>query len=136
MRRSKRFIIIALVATVVLVGSIAGVVLAQTDNPTGSGNVTQPKTLLARVAEKLGINQTTLENAFTEAQKEMQTQALKNRLQSLVGQGKITQKQADDYLTWWEARPNMPPGFGFKGRMALRGWGRMCPPGNWTIPQK
>jgi len=138
MRRSKKFIIIAVVAALVVVGSIAGVALAQTGNQTGSGNVTQPKTLLARVAETLSINQTKLEDAFAQAQSEMRTEALQNRLQSLVSQGKITQPQADDYLNWWEAKPDVPAGFGFKGRGGLRGWGGLglCPPGNWTMPQK
>ena len=134
MWRKKKFIIIAVVAALVVVGSIAGVVLAQT----GDVNVSQPKTLLARVAEKLGIDQQKLEDAFAQAQSEMRTEALQNRLQSLVSQGKITQPQADDYLNWWEAKPDVPAGFGFQGRGGLRGWGGLglCPPGNWTMPQK
>jgi len=82
-----------------LVGTIGGVALAQTEN----GDDSQPKTLLARVAEKLGINQQELEDAFTEAQSEMRDEALDSRLQSLVDQGKMTQAEADQYKAWLQA---------------------------------
>jgi len=119
MWRSKRFIIIGLLATVLLVGGIGVVVLAQTEN----GDDSQPKTLLARVAEKLGINQQELEDAFAEARSEMRDEALENRLQNLVEQGKITQEEADQYKAWLEARPDMEP-----FRQQLREW-RQARPG-------
>ena len=60
MWRRKKIIIIGLLATVLLVGSAGGVTFAQTEN----GDDSQPKTLLERVAEKLGIGQLELEDAF------------------------------------------------------------------------
>ena len=66
MWRSKKFIIIALLVAVVLVGSITGVVLAQTEDEGDS----QSKTLLSRVADILGIDQQTLEDAFAQAQEQ------------------------------------------------------------------
>jgi len=124
MWRRKKFIVVALLAAVVLVGSIGGVVLAQTEN----GDDSQPKTLLARVAEKLGINQQKLEDAFAEAQSEMWDEALDSRLQYLVDQGKITQDEADQYKEWWQSRPDVPIRFGFRGRGGLRVWGGLCAP--------
>jgi hypothetical protein len=160
MWRSKKFIIIAvLVATVVLAGSTAGVVLARAgsggDSQTGvtpaSDNVSQSKTLLARVAAILGIDQQKVEDAFTQARTEMRDEALDNYLNNLVAQGKITQAQADQYKAWVKsrpdmsqyqqqlkdwlgARPNIPElspgvgGRGFRGGMGLGGgryfWGR------------
>ena len=99
MWRSKKFIIVAVLAAVVLVGSTAGVVLAQT----GSTDTTSGKTLLARVATILGIDQQKVESAFTQAQTEMRDEAL----QKLVNEGKITQEQADKYKAWLQARPDM-----------------------------
>jgi len=137
MRRSKKFIILAVLGTVVLVGSITGVVLAQ------NGDDSQPEArheaLLERVCEiykentGVAIDPQELEDAFAQAQSEMRTEALKSCLQKLVDEGKITQEQADQYLEWWQSRPDVPAGFGFggpgfPGRGGPRGWGRLCPP--------
>lgn len=124
MWRRKKIIIIGLLVIVLLVGSISGVALAQT----GSGSDTQSKTLLARVAEILGIDQQRVEDAFTQARSEMRNEALDNYLNNLVTEGKITQEQSDQYKTWQQARPDVPlPGpfgrFGDEGGM-MRGGGR------------
>jgi hypothetical protein len=103
MWRSKKFIVAVLAATVLLVGGIGGVALAQT----GSTGDSSGKTLLARVAEILGIDQQKVEDAFAQAQTEMQNEALDNYLKNLVDQGKITQEQADQYKAWVQARPDM-----------------------------
>jgi hypothetical protein len=101
MWRSKKFIIIvSVVAALALVGSLTGVALAQ--DTSGSG-----KTLLARVAEILGIDQQKVEDAFAQAQEDMQNEALDNYLKNLVDQGKITQEQANQYKAWVQSRPDM-----------------------------
>ena len=117
MWRSKKFILVALLAAMVLAGSTAGLVLAQEN-----GDDSQPKTLLARVAEKLGINQQELEDAFAEAQSEMRDEALDSRLQNLVDEGKITQDEADQYKAWLQATPDMEP-----FRQQLRDWQQARP---------
>ena len=118
MSRNKKFIIVGALAAVVLAGSIGGVALARAGsyspikasaNQDVSGNATQPKTLLARVAEILGIDQSKLESAVKQAKGEQQLQALKNRLQKLVDAGKITQAQADAYLKWYQSKPDLAP---------------------------
>jgi hypothetical protein len=117
MWRKKKWVIIAAVAgVVILVGSIAGVALAQTENTIhGSAdgvaldqteNTTQSKTLLARVAEILGIDQQTVENAFTQARIDMRNEAQDNYLKKLVDEGKLTQEQAGEYKTWWQSKPD------------------------------
>lgn len=132
MWQRKKFIIIGLLATVLLVGSVGAVAFAQTEN----GDDSQPKTLLARVAEILGIDQQKVEDAFAEAQSEMRAEALDSRLQYLVDQGKITQDEADQYKEWWQARPDTPlptplgrfGSHGFRGGMMWGGghpfWGK------------
>lgn len=102
MWRRKKLVIIGVLAAVLLVGSIGGVALAQTEN----GDDTQPKTLMARVADILGIEQQTLENAFTQARTEMQNEALDNYLNELVNEGTMTQEQADQYKAWWQSKPD------------------------------
>ena len=135
MWRRKKFLLVGLLAAVLLIGSIGGVALAQTEN----GDDNQPKTLLDRVAEILvgkGVNITSeqLKDAFTQAQSDMQTEALQNRLQNLVDQGKITQGEADQYLEWQQSRPDVPVGFGFRSHGGFRGmvgpygWGGRCVP--------
>jgi hypothetical protein len=126
----KKVILIPLIIAVVVAGSITGVVLAQggTDS-NSSGN-----TLMAKVAAILGIDQTKLEDAFTQAQKEMRDETLTNYLNKLVEEGKITQEEADQYQQWWNARPDtlnqLGPGFEFGGRN--RGFGPGC--GMWMAP--
>ena len=116
MKFSKKFILIAILAAVVLVGSIGGIALAQT----GTGGSTG-KTLLARVATILNMEQPKLEAAFAQAQKEMRDEALTNRLNDLVKQGKIDQGQADQYKKWSQSQPNIP-GIGPRGPMGFRGF--------------
>src|SRR3990172_9600404 len=107
MWRKKKVILLALLAALVLI-SIGGVVIAQAAEG-ASGNATQPKTIMARVAEILGIDQQKVEAAFEQAKNEAQADALKNRLQALVDAGKITQAQADAYLKWSQSKPDMAP---------------------------
>ena len=130
---NKKLIIIAVSVAVLLVGSIAGVVLAA-----GNGDDNQSKTqgedLLAKVItiyqQKTGvtIDEATLKDAFTQAGKEMQLEREQARLQDMVTQGKITQDQADQYLKWWQSRPNLPNGFGFGGPGGFPGRGAPCAP--------
>jgi hypothetical protein len=114
-RNKKLVIVTALVAAVLLVGGIGGVVYAQAKNRVddqigvtlASDNASQPKTLLARVAAILGIEQQKVEDAFAQARSETQDEALDNHLKNLVDQGKITQEQADQYKAWVKSKPDM-----------------------------
>ncbi|MDP2920069.1 MAG: hypothetical protein Q8O43_07630 [Dehalococcoidia bacterium] len=130
MRLSKKAIVVAALVALVLVGILAGITLAS-DDATSSG-----KTLLARVAAILGIDQAKVEDAFKQAQKEMQSEALDNFLKNMVAQGRLTQEQADQYKAWQNARPNLPAEFGFggpmgRGRGGFQGKGGF---GHWQVP--
>ena len=132
MRRSKKFVLVTVLATVVLVGSITGVVLAQ--NGDDSQPKAGPEALLGRVCEIYqqntgdDIDPEALKDAFAEARGEMLQEALQNRLQYLVEQGKITQDEADQYLEWQQSRPHVPVKFGFRGRCGDPGQGRLFAP--------
>ena len=139
MWRRKKFIAIVL-ATMLLVGGTVGVVLA-VDNGDEDRSLPEarPEALLDRVCviyqENTGnaIDPQQLNDAFAQAQSEMQAEVMQNRLQNLVEQGEITQEQADQYLEWWQSRPDVPIGFGFRGHGGFRamggphGWGGPCP---------
>ena len=87
MWRSKKFIIIALLAAVVLVGSIGGVVLAQTENGNDSGPRARFGALVDRVCEfynanpdrPCDIDADVLKAAFAEARSEMEAERPEGR---------------------------------------------------------
>ena len=126
MWRSKKLIIVAVLTAMMLTGIIGGVALAA-DNGDDSEPEAKYEALLDRVCEiyqentGVTIDQEALKDAFAQAQSEMQTEALETWLQSLVEEGEITQAQADEYLDWWQAKPDVSFGFGFGGRGGFRG---------------
>ena len=137
MWKKRKWIIIGVIgAVVLLVAGIGGAALAQTNSTSNS----PIKGLMARVAEKLGIDQQKLEDAFAQAQKDMQAEALDARLKDMVANGKITQQQADQYKQWIQSRPaDLPPalgpgpgfGPGMRGPGGFRGF---CGPGKMFLP--
>jgi hypothetical protein len=131
MWRSKKFLIGMVLAGILLFASLGGVALAQTENGDDSQPETKYEALLDRVCEiyqertGVAIDQEALKDAYAQAQSERQTEALKTWLQSLVEEDKITQDEADEYLEWWQAKPDVPIGFGFGGRGEFHGIGGM-----------
>ena len=87
------------------------------------------KAFAARVADILGLDETTVQDAIDQAKAEMQEEALQAKLDRLVENGHMTQEQADEYKTWIESKPEglspkMFGGFGKKHhRFGGRGWG-------------
>ncbi len=140
MWRSKKFLMVVLLAAVLLVGSTAGVVLAQTGNGDDGQPEARDAALLDKVCEiyeqntGVAIDSEALKDAFAQAQDEMRAEAMQNRLQNLVDQGTITQDEADEYLEWWESKPDVPARFGFGGPGGFhgmggpRGWGALNAP--------
>jgi hypothetical protein len=138
MWRSKKFIIVTVLAAVILTGSITGVALAQTGDEDNSPQA-QQEALLDKVCAiyeqntGVAIDQEALRDAFAQVQSEMRTEAMNNYLQKLVEEDKITQEQADQYKAWLESRPDVPilaPGF--SGQGMHRGF---CEPGGFEPPE-
>jgi hypothetical protein len=124
MGNKRKWVIIGVLAAVMILaaGLIGGAAYAATSTPTTTA--TSPgKSLADRVATILGIDQSKVEAAFTQAEKDMQTEALDNQLKSLVSAGKITQAQADQYKTWIQSRPSLPAGAGLDGGNGMPGGG-------------
>jgi len=111
MWRSKKLIIVAVIATVVLVGSIGGVVLA-------NGDENQPKAQFGKFIDKVcdiydenvepDIDRDALQAAIAQAQSEMQAAAMEGRLAKMVKNGVIDETQAEELQEWWESRPDVP----------------------------
>jgi hypothetical protein len=141
--KSKKVVLLAALAIAAITGSVvAGVSLAQS----GNGNDTQANTRYEELLNKVAtiyqqntgvtIDPQQLKTAFTQAQNQMQTEALQTWLQNLVTQGKITQAQADQYLQWWQSWPDTPLlELPREGGMMMGGRGHGCWGGNETIPE-
>jgi hypothetical protein len=100
------------------IGDIAGEVIAAADD---SSSITEDQSqpsdryhvLLDRACaiyeEETGvaIDSEQLRDALDRARGELRDEALETRLQKLVDEGKITQEEADQYLEWWQSRPDI-----------------------------
>ncbi len=118
----KRWLFVTLLVGILAIGISGGAVLALGDGTSGDS---PSKNLVSRVAAILGIEEAQVQDAFDQAAKEMQDEALQQRLDRLVEQGRLTQEQADEYQQWYQSRPeSLSPGFqfhGFGGRGFFRG---------------
>ena len=115
MSRIHKSILAAVLIGLMLVGVMGGVALAQEDEGDQGwrgalrDNVQGWRSaLMTRVAEILNIDQQELEDAFSQAQRELQNEYLESTLQELVSEGTLTQTQADELKAWIEARPDIP----------------------------
>ena len=112
----RRWVVIGLVVGLLAMAVTTGAVLSYTgdgDSPYG--------TFASRVAAILGVDQAQVQDALDQAAREIQDEAIQNKLNRLVESGRLTQEQADEYLEWYLARPES----GLHGRFlpGLRGWG-------------
>jgi hypothetical protein len=145
MWRSKKFIVIAVLAAVVLVGSIGGVVLAA-DNEDTDPCKAHFDTMLDKVCEIYNANTDTdidreaLKDAFIQARSEMlpedmprfrqmDPEAMQGHLQELFDQGRITQEQFDGMKARFESMPDDAPfRSGFRGMGRPHGFPGSCAP--------
>jgi hypothetical protein len=119
------------------IGDIAGGLVAAADNSSSNTeDQSQPadrqQAILDRACaiyeEEMGVvvESEQLKGALDQARSEMKEEALENRLQNLVDEGKITQEEADQYLVWWRSRPDIElplPGLGGRGPGGGMMWG-------------
>jgi len=123
--------------SIVLIGGIAGgVMVAADDSSSNADQGNQPcdryQALLERACaiyeEKTGvpINSEQLKDALDQARSELKEEALEGWLQNLVEDGRLTQEEADNYLEWWQSRPDIEvplPGLGRAGPGGGMMWG-------------
>jgi hypothetical protein len=140
MWKRKWFIPVVVVSVLLIGGIVGGIVVAGSDSSSNTEDQSQTtdryQALLDRACviyeEKTGvaIDSAQLKDALDQAQSEIQEGALENWLQDLVDEGKMTQEEADQYLEWWQSRPDIEvplPGLGGPGpgggMMQARGFG-------------
>ena len=130
--RKRYWLTGTIVAAVMVLGIMGGVAMAQeTSDEDGDS---EKRSFAARVADILGLDETTVQEAIDQAKAEMQEEALQAKLDWLVENGHMTQDQADEYKTWIESKPEglspkMFGGFGKKRhRFGGRGWGKSKAP--------
>ena len=121
-------------------GLTGGVMAAADDSSSNIEDLSQAmdryQALLDRACaiyeEKTGttIDSEQLKDALDQAQGELRDEALETRLQKLVDEGQMTQEEVDQYLEWWQSRPDIEvplPGLGGPGpgggMMQARGFG-------------
>ncbi|MBN2075982.1 MAG: hypothetical protein JW762_10570 [Dehalococcoidales bacterium] len=102
MWRKRKFIIMVLGAILIIIASLGGIAMAQ-----DSVDESKSDSIMARVADILGIDQQTVEDAFEQAQAEMHEEALDKYLQNLVDEGIISEEKAAEYKGWLESRPDI-----------------------------
>lgn len=133
----KRWILVPILVVVLILGitgGAAGVALAQGD---GTSEGSPWSSFTSRVAAILGLDEAKVQDAFDQAARDMQDEALRKRLDNQVEQGQLSQEQADDHYEWYQSRPEgLSPGFpfgGFGGRLFHRGgmWGGPGERGMW-----
>ena len=130
MWKSKKVVLMTLLAIAVIAGSAIGIAAAQEDG-TGDDNPFETRygALMDKVCgiyqENTGvaIDAEQLKNAFAQAQGVMAEEAMQNRIQGLVDEGKMTQGEADEYLQWWQAMPDTLPDLGVRN-MGPGGFGK------------
>jgi hypothetical protein len=148
--RKRKWFVPVVVASVLLIGGISGGMIATAHDDTSlavdqNETASQLETLLERACaiyqERTGvtIDPQQLGEALQQARGEIRDEALEGRLQDLVNQGKLTQEEADQFLEWWQSRPDIQlplPGPEGRGRLygMMRGglfdaWG-----GPWCAP--
>jgi hypothetical protein len=125
MWRSKKFIIITVLAAVLVGGSIGGIVLAQENEEDGPaskfGEFLEKVCAIYEVNTGDDIDSEALKEAIAQAQSEMQAAAIEARLAKMVENGVIDETQAQELQEWWESRPE---GLSFAPRLGGRGMHR------------
>ena len=105
----KRWLIGLLIAAVAL-ATIGGVALADTgdvppvNETADSGTSITP--LLEKVADILGVEPTTLNDAYQQAREDLSTEGLWSWLDTLVENGNLTEDQAAEIESWLYALPD------------------------------
>ena len=98
---SRRKITLLVLAVVMAIGLTGGIVWAQTDGnggtptPTPIADTTTGKSFVARVAEILELEESTVQDAFTQAKRQQIDEAYRGRLDKMVERGRLTEDEAN-----------------------------------------
>jgi hypothetical protein len=122
-----RWLFVALLVGALALGITGSTVLAHSESTDGDSPF---QSFVSRVATILGLNETDVQEAFDQAGREMENDALHKFLDRQVELGRLTREQADEYEGWYQSRPEvLSPRpffrrFGGHGFFGGRMWGR------------
>ena len=129
----RRWIVVSVLAAVLSVGAIMGTALAQTDDSDGEsddGDSSSVSRFVEVLADKLDIGEEELQSAIDETREELRAEfeagaeaKLIAKLDEMVTAGKLTQEQADEYLSWYRDGPDGVKGFGAARGRGFSAWG-------------
>ena len=129
----RRWIVVSVLAAVHSVGAIMGTALAQTDDSDGEsddGDSSSVSRFVEVLADKLDIGEEELQSAIDETREELRAEfeagaeaKLIAKLDEMVTAGKLTQEQADEYLSWYRDGPDGVKGFGAARGRGFSAWG-------------
>ena len=104
MSKKVKILISLVVAILLLAMGGTATVMAQEEE-----SIPPPRTggegVLAQVADILNIPQEELVSAFNQARQEMRQETFHRFLNKAVGQGRLTQDEADPIIDWWQQKP-------------------------------
>ncbi len=127
---SRRKITLLVLAVVMAIGLTGSIVWAQTDGnggtptPTPTADTTTGKSFVARVAEILELEESTVQDAFTQAKRQQVDEAYRGRLDKMVERGRLTEDEANEQFSWFEERPDSAVERSKSGRSDGKGFHR------------
>ena len=104
----RRWIVTAAVVGLLIVGVTGGTLMAQ-QGGSDDGDAAETKSFADRVAEILGLDTETVEDAFDQAKRGMFDERVRKKLDAAVEKGLIDQAKADEILEWLAERPDGVP---------------------------
>ena len=102
----KRWLV-GLLLAVVAVSVIGGVVAADTGDTPPSGAGISNTALIDKVAEILGMDPATLNDAYQQAIQEIRSEQQQEWLDALVENGSLTEEQAAVVAAWFDSKPDV-----------------------------
>ena len=102
----RRWIVTAAVG-LLIVGVTGGTLMAQGGDD--NGDAAESKSFTARVAEILGLETETVEDAYAQAKRDMFDERVREKLDEAVEKGLIDQAKADEIVEWLAERPDEIP---------------------------
>ncbi|MCH8207223.1 MAG: hypothetical protein IH956_09510 [Chloroflexi bacterium] len=115
----RKWVVVTAVVALLAFAVTGGTLLAQ---HSGDGD-SDRKSLADRVADILGLDSGTVEDAFSEAQNDIADESLEAKLKKLVEHEVIDQPKADEILAWFKDRPEGTPLRLLGGGRHKRGFG-------------
>ena len=118
--RKKRWLLVPIIVGLLTIGITAGVTLAHGG---GEDRASSLDSFANRVAAIVGLEESQVQAAFTQAKEEARAEnlaakeaRLQDKLNQMVEDGAISQEQADQYMEWLQARPEgIRSLWGFRG---------------------